>query len=139
MYNFRRAMRGMFDDPSVAKDMENDQPAVWELPLDVTEDKDDYIVKASVPGINPDDMEVTYNNNTLTIRGEIKAEEEKKEQHYHLRERVYGSFSRSVYLPNEVNSNAIEAKYEAGILTLKLPKAEEVKPKKINVQVTDSK
>jgi HSP20 family protein len=138
MSHFRRAMSSMFDDATLAKEFDGSQDALWELPLDVIEDKDDYTVKASLPGINPADLDVTYNNNTLTIRGEIKAEEDKKEQHYHLRERAYGSFSRSVYLPNEVNANAIEAKYEAGILTLTLPKAEEVKPKKINVKVTES-
>jgi HSP20 family protein len=91
------------------------------------------VVKASVPGINPDDLEITFNNNTLTIRGEIKEEKEVEEAHYHLRERRYGSFARSLTLPAGIEANKIEANYEAGVLKLHLPKAEEIKPKKIAI------
>ena len=71
---------------------------------------------------------------TLTVKGKFKAEQEKDDVHYHLRERRYGAFARSLTLPAAVKSDAIEAKYDAGVLTLKLPKTEEVKPKKITVR-----
>ena len=77
-------------------------------------------------------------DNTLTIKGEFKAEQEKDDVHYHLRERRYGAFARSLTLPAAVKSEAIEAKYEAGVLTLKLPKTEEVKPKKIAVRSVEA-
>jgi len=110
------------------------QPMSWDLALDVAETEDDFVVKASLPGINPDDLEITYNNNVLTIKGEVKEEKDVDEQRYHLRERRYGSFSRSISLPTTVKADAIEASYEAGVLTLHLPKAEEAKPKRIPVQ-----
>ena len=106
----------------------------WSLALDVAENDSAYVVKASVPGINPDDLEITYNENTLTIRGETKADQEFDEGQYHLRERRWGSFTRSVTLPMPVQSGAIQAACDNGILTLTLPKAEESKPKRIQVQ-----
>ena len=109
------------------------QPASWDLALDVAETDDDFVVKASLPGINPEDLEITYNNNMLTIKGEVKEERDVEEHRYHLRERRYGSFSRSLSLPTSVKADAIEANYEAGVLTLHLPKAEEAKPKRIPV------
>jgi HSP20 family protein len=134
MSNMRRLMRRMFEDPYLAPEFEGDQMAMWDLPLDVMESQDEYVVKASLPGINPDDLEVTYNNNTLTIRGEIKAEDEKKEQRYHLRERRFGSFQRSIYLPTPIQSDKVQANFDSGVLTLRLPKTEEVKPKRIPVR-----
>jgi HSP20 family protein len=113
--------------------MSNWQPTSWDLALDVAETEDDFLVKASLPGINPDDLEITYNNNLLTIKGEVKEEKDIEEQRYHLRERRYGSFSRSLTLPSTVKADAIEASYEGGVLTLHLPKAEEAKPKRIPV------
>ena len=109
------------------------QPAAWDLALDVAETDDDFVVKASLPGVAPDDLEITYNHNMLTITGEIKEEKDVEEQRYHLRERRYGSFSRSISLPSTVKADAIEANYEAGVLTLHLPKAEGAKPKRIPV------
>lgn len=104
-----------------------------QLALDVAETEDEFEVKAVIPGINPDDLEVTFTHNTLTIRGESKEEHEKKGARYHLRERRYGSFSRSITLPSDIQSEKIEANYEAGILTLRLPKSEAVKPKRIPI------
>ena len=109
------------------------QPTTWDLALDVAETDDDFVVKASLPGITPEDLEITYNNNLLTIKGEVKEEKDVEEQRYHLRERRYGSFTRSISLPSSVKADAIEASYEAGVLTLHLPKAEEAKPKRIPV------
>ena len=109
------------------------QPA-WDLPLDVIENDDEYVVKASIPGVNPDDLEITFNDRTLTIKGQAKGDEEKKDQRYHLRERWSGTFTRSITLPARIKTEAIQASSENGILTLRLPKTEEVKPKRISVR-----
>ena len=106
----------------------------WGLALDVAEDEDEFVVKASVPGIKPEDLDITVTKNTLTIKGEVRQEEEKEEERYHLRERRYGRFARSITLPTSVNADEIEADYEKGVLTLHLPKTEEVKPKRIEVK-----
>ena len=136
MLSMRRQMDRMFDralEPSWS-----DTP-MWDLALDVVENKDDFLVKASLPGINPDDLEITYTDNVLTIKGETKDDQEVKEDQYHLRERRYGVFSRSISLPDRVKADAIQASYDAGVLTLKLPKVEEAKPKRIAINISGSK
>jgi HSP20 family protein len=137
MMNLRRSMDRLFDDAMT--DSETWQPVTWDLALDVVENEDEYLVRASLPGLNPDDLEVTYINNALTIKGEVKEENEVKESRYHLRERRYGSFARSILLPSNVSAEKIDANYENGVLTLKLPKVEEAKPKKISVKNSDVK
>ena len=135
MMNLRRTVDRLFDNVSTDHDWA--QPTQWGLAVDVAENKDAIIVKASVPGINPDDLDVSYSDDTLTIRGEIKSENEVKEDQYHVRERRYGSFSRSITLPTKIKGDAIEASYQNGVVTLRLPKAEEVKPKRIEIKVGD--
>ena len=110
-------------------------PSNWGLELDVTEKDDVYTVKASVPGLNADDIEITLEDNALTIQGEFQREDETENQRYHLRERHTGSFSRTINFPVMVNADAVEANYEHGVLTLTVPKAEEVKPKRIGIKV----
>jgi HSP20 family protein len=132
MMSIRNTMDRLFDS-ALAGSPDRWQPMAWDLALDVVESKDEFLVKASVPGINPDELEITFNNNTLTIKGEMKEEQEVDEAHYHLRERRYGSFARSLTLPAGIEANKIEANYEAGVLKLRLPKAEEIKPKKIAI------
>src|SRR3954470_22927189 len=109
------------------------QGALSTLPLDVTETENDFVVKASLPGVKPEDVEITVHGDTLTIRGESKAEEEKKGEQWHLRERRFGSFQRSVSLATPVNSDQAQAHYEHGVLTLTLPKSEAAKPRQIKV------
>ncbi|MBN2258639.1 MAG: Hsp20/alpha crystallin family protein [Anaerolineaceae bacterium] len=106
----------------------------WALPLDVIENDNEFIVKASLPGIKPEDIEVTYHNQTLTVKGEMKQEEDTSEEKYHLHERRYGMFSRSITLPSDVNGDAIKADFDNGVLALSLPKKEEVKAKRISIQ-----
>lgn len=128
MANLSRMMDRFFDEPF------GEMPVLWRrgdgynLALDVAEQEDKYIVKASVPGIKPEDVEITLTDNVLTIKGETK------EENYHLRERRFGSFMRSIALPNSVDADKIEAVNEHGVLTLTLPKAEAVKPKRIEVK-----
>lgn len=105
----------------------------WMLPLDVIETEDEFIVKASIPGINPDELDISITDNVLTIKGEIKAEEA-EDVRYYLHERRYGMFQRSISLPVPVNSDKVEAVYENGVLTLHIPKVEEVKPKHISIK-----
>ncbi|MEM7332769.1 MAG: Hsp20/alpha crystallin family protein [Chloroflexota bacterium] len=108
----------------------------WSVAIDVVENDDAYIIEASVPGIAADDLDVTLEDNVLTLKGEVKSEEASENTQYHVRERRYGSFSRRVRFPVAVNGENIAATYENGILTLNVPKAEEVKPKKIEVTVS---
>jgi HSP20 family protein len=106
----------------------------WALPLDVIENDNEFVVKASLPGIKPEVIEVTYHNQTLTIKGEMKQEETLTEEKYHLHERRYGVFSRSITMPSDVNGDAIKADFEDGVLSLGLPKKDEVKAKRISIQ-----
>jgi HSP20 family protein len=110
------------------------EDTIWMLPLDVSETEDAFIVKASIPGVNPDDIDISLTDNVLTIKAEIKEEKEIEDAKYHLRERRYGAFSRAITLPTAVDADKVEAVYENGVLTLTIPKAEAVKPRKIAVQ-----
>ncbi|UCE01006.1 MAG: Hsp20/alpha crystallin family protein [Chloroflexota bacterium] len=110
----------------------------WSVALDVIENDDEFVIKASLPGINVDDLEITFSDNLLTIKGEVQDENELDEAQYHLRERRYGTFTRSIKLPSGIASEKIEANYDKGILMLHLPKVEEVKPKKIVVKTIDT-
>jgi HSP20 family protein len=103
------------------------------LPLDVHETEAEFVVKASLPGIKQEDVHVTVHGDTLTIRGETKAEEEKKGQTWHLRERRTGSFQRSVSLATPIDSEKAQARFEHGVLTLTLPKSEKARPKQIKI------
>jgi HSP20 family protein len=136
--NMDRMMERFFEDPFFANAPTWSQRngGAWNLALDVAEDPDHYIVKASVPGINPEDIEITLTDNVLTIKGETKEEKESQETNWHVRERRYGNFMRSVTLPASVDANKVEATNENGVLTLRVPKAEAVKPKKITVKST---
>ena len=136
MSQMRTAMDRMFDDVFSDWGWDWSQPLRGALPLDVVEKDEEFLVSASIPGINPDELEITYAGNTLTIKGESKGEEEKEQGRYHLRERHCGSFARSITLPTSVNAERIEASYEAGVLKLRLPKSEEVKQKRIPVKTS---
>ena len=104
------------------------------LALDMYETKDEVVVKAALPGIKPEEVEVSITGYALTIKGESKEENEVKEKDYIRKERRYGSFARSVTLPSGLKTDKAEATFEDGVLTLKIPKSEEVKPKTIKVK-----
>jgi len=103
--------------------------------IDVFEKEDKFVVKAELPGMREDDIDVSVVGDTLTIKGEKKTEAEVKEDDYYRCERSYGSFFRSVALPSHVDAKKIEASYEEGVLEITLPKVPEVKPKKVPVTV----
>jgi HSP20 family protein len=94
----------------------------------------DVVVKAALPGFKADDVQINVTGEVLTIRGEMKYEEEQKEKAWHIREHRWGSFERSIALPTDVVSEKAQADFDNGILTITLPKAEEVKPKTITVK-----
>jgi HSP20 family protein len=134
MAAWRNAMNRLFEDTAELGFW--DRSEAWALALDVAETEDSFLVKASIPGINPEDLEITLTDNVLTIKGEIEESTELEEAQWHMRERRFGSFQRSITLPTPVDANAIEATYEDGVLSLNVPKVEEVKPKRIEVKVS---
>ena len=104
------------------------------LAVDMYETDDAIVVKSAIPGIKPEDIDISVTADTLTIKGETKSEEEIEEENYIRRERRYGSFCRSLAIPLPVVADKAEAEFEDGVLTLTLPKAEEIKPKAIKVK-----
>lgn len=110
--------------------MEPTSPAV-----DFYEDKDDIVVKAELPGIDKNNVEVNLTDHTLTIKGEKKKEEEVKKKNYYRSERSYGSFVRTLDLPTDVHADRVKATFKEGILEVRLPKTEEAKKKEIKVKV----
>ena len=106
----------------------------WSPALEVFEKEDRYVVKVELPGLKEEDVDVSVNDDTLTLKGEKKTEHEVKEEEYHWSERTYGSFLRTIRLPSNVDIKKIEAEYENGMLEITLPKMAEVKPKKISVK-----
>ena len=106
----------------------------WLPAVDVSETGDKITVKAEIPGMEAKDIEISMVGDTLTIKGEKKAETEEKDENYHMVERTYGSFSRAMKLPAVVDAEKVEATYKNGVLTVVLPKMEEVKPKAIEIK-----
>jgi HSP20 family protein len=107
----------------------------WVPSLDFSETKSDLVVKAELPGIDPKGIDISLNEGVLTIKGEKRQEKEEKEEGYHLVERSYGSFTRSIRLPREVQNDKINAFYKNGVLKITLPKSEEAKKKEIKIKV----
>ena len=107
----------------------------WPVPLDVAQEGDSVVVKASIPGIKPDEVEVTIEDGLITIKGETSAENEQREGGYLLRERRSGSFYRALRLPETVDADKAESSYENGVLTVTLPKLESKKAKKVELKV----
>jgi len=106
---------------------------VWAPAINVLEKDDKFVVKVELPGVKEEDVNVTVAGGTLTIEGEKKAESEVQKKGYYYSETSYGSFSRSITIPSTVDASKIEANYDKGVLEITLPKAPEVKPKKITV------
>jgi HSP20 family protein len=107
----------------------------WLPSLDVSETKNDLVIKAELPGMDSKDIDISLSNGFLTIKGEKKQEKEEKDENYHLIERGYGTFTRSVRLPREVQSDKITASFKNGVLRVTLPKSEEAKKKEIKIKV----
>jgi len=131
--SLRDAMNTLLQDSFVRPGGPSAPAAYATLPLDVSEAEDAFVVQASLPGIKPEDVQITVHGDTLTIRGESKAEEEKKGEHWHLRERRFGTFQRSVALATPVDPDRAQARYDHGVLTLTLPKSEAARPRQIKI------
>ena len=108
----------------------------WYPHVDVCEDKDNFTLSAELPGMKKEDIHIAFTDGKLAISGERKQEEEKKDKNYHRVERAYGKFCRSFHIPTKVIGDNISADFKDGILTIILPKEEEVKPKEIEVNVS---
>jgi HSP20 family protein len=131
--SLRDAMNSLFQDSFVRPSGVSAQSGLSTLALDVAETDNDFVIKAALPGVKPEDVQITVHGDTLTIRGESRLEEEKKNEHWHLRERRHGVFQRSLSLSAPVDSDKAQADFEHGVLTLKLPKSEAAKPRQIKV------
>jgi len=108
---------------------------LWAPIVDIEEDSDSIVVKAEIPGMKKEDIKVSVQSNILTITGERIHESETKNKTFHRVERSYGKFSRLITLPTDVDSDKVKANYKDGILSITLPKPEEVKPKHIEVEI----
>ena len=140
LMSLRQAMDRLFED-SVVRPYRG-LAALGEVAapaLDVYQTSNDVVVKAALPGLKPEDVNIDITGETLTIKGQSKAEQEIKKEDYLYQERRYGAFSRSIVLPGGLKSDKAEAAMEDGILTLTIPKVEEVKPKKISVKAKEKK
>jgi HSP20 family protein len=108
----------------------------WEPSCDITENTEEFLIKAELPGVNKDDVKVHVENGVVRIQGERKQEKEEKDKKFHRVERSYGSFLRSFSVPINIDENKIVAEYKDGVLSLRLPKAPNAKPKTIDVKIS---
>jgi len=122
---------GLFDRD---EDSEYDN-AVWMPLTDISEDKDNFILKLDLPGVGKNDLKISYSDGQLSISGERKQEKETKDSKYHRVERAYGKYYRSFTLPSQIKEDKIDAEFKDGQLTITVPKAEEVKPKEISIKI----
>lgn len=134
--SLREAMSQLFEEsfvPSSGRGGAGFAPA-----MDVSETEDGYVIEAALPGVKPEDVDVTLENNVLTITGEMRQESSDKKQHFHRVERRFGAFQRTIGLPTSVKGDAINAALTNGVLRLEIPKADEVKPRKISINIGEN-
>jgi HSP20 family protein len=133
MMTLREAMDRLFDDAFTRPlSMAGNN---WSVPaVDMYQTDNEVVVKAALPGIKSDEVQINVTGEVLTLKGEVKQKEEAKEKAYHIREQRWGMFERSIILPADVVADKAKADFENGILTITLPKAEEAKPKTITVK-----
>jgi len=110
--------------------------AVWMPLTDISEDNDNFYLKADLPGIKKEDVKISYTDGTISISGERSREKETKEKKFHRIERSYGKYYRSYNVPAEIKEDKIKAEFKDGQLTITIPKADEVKPKEIDIKVS---
>jgi HSP20 family protein len=137
MMTLREAMDRLFDDAftrpfSLLR--EGGWSGVSVPAIDMYQTDNEVVVKATIPGFKADQVQINLTGDVLTLKGEARQEDERKDRAWHIREHRFGSFERSVALPTAVKTDKAEAVFENGVLTITLPKADEVKPKSINIQ-----
>jgi len=134
MVTLRDAMDRLFDEAFTRPWFSDGGSGMGMPAVDLYQTDDDVIVKVAVPGMKPEDVQISVTGDTLTVKGEIRQENDSKEKAYHIREQRWGSFERTITLPTAVRSDKAQAEFENGILNVTLPKAEDVKPKTITVK-----
>jgi HSP20 family protein len=132
---FRKEMEDLFNRFFGEQPLPKFLTREWSPSADITETKDNLVVKVELPGLEAKDVNVTILEDLLTIKGEKKSEQEEKDEQHHFVERYYGSFQRSFRLPVSVQKEKIEASFEKGVLKITLPKTEEAKKKEIEIKV----
>jgi HSP20 family protein len=132
MITMRQAVDRLLDD-AFARGTESRGTGAWLLPMDAYTTSDTIVIRADVPGISPEDLEITLEGDTLTIRGEI-TREDVDDRKYVLIERPTGKFERTLNINTPIDHDKVEASFENGVLTLTLPKAEAIKPRQITVK-----
>jgi HSP20 family protein len=130
----RQQLDRMFDDVRPWRLVSGGNGEAAYFPVDLYESAEEVVVKASLPGVKPEDIDISVTGNVLTLRGEAKEEKEEKGETWYRRERRFGSFHRQFQLPTEVDASKAQAVFEHGVLRLTLPKAEAAKPKTIKVE-----
>jgi HSP20 family protein len=136
MVNIQDQMNRLFNDLfSQSPERLEEGQTVWSPLVDISENENEVKVQAEIPGMKKDDVNITIQDNVLTIRGEKKQEKVDKEKNYHRVERCYGTFQRSFTLPTAIQADGVKAKYDNGVLTVILPKAEEAKAKQVAIEV----
>ncbi len=138
IYTLQTRLNTLLEDASRGND-ELTTTGSFFPPVDIYEDGNRIVLKLEVPGMKQEDLKIQMENQTLTVRGERKFEHETNEKNYHRVERRYGSFARSFTLPNTVDSEKVQAQYDAGVLSIELGKRAEAKPKQIQVQIGGAK
>ena len=136
--NLERRMSRLFNEALGNLDWQyrDSAGASWVPPVDIFEEADSIRIMAEIPGVNPEAVKISLENNVLTIHGTKEQVAEERSERVHRYERTYGAFERSFTLPATVDANNIKASYEHGVLTITLPKVEKAKPRQIAVQVT---
>jgi HSP20 family protein len=128
----------LFEDSVTRTRSSQAELASWAPAVDIFETENELVVKADLPDVQEKDIDVRVENNTLTIRGDRKFNNEVHEDNYLRVERAYGTFTRSFSLPNTVNTEGIHAEYRSGVLSVRMPKREETKPKQIKISVSEN-
>ncbi len=130
-----RLFSSFFDTPTARGGNGNGTRRRWLPAMDLVETKDAFVLKADLPGMSEHDVSVEFENNVLTIAGERKTEHEERHEGYYRLERATGAFSRSLSLPEGIDPEAVEAAFDNGVLTVRIPKPAQAKPRKVKIGV----
>ena len=133
--SLRESMDKLFEEFFTRRPDRIRAPVVWQPAIEAYETDGDVVVRAELPGIDPKQVEISVTEDTLTVKGEARTEQEEKKRNYYRRELRYGSFVRSIALPSGVQGDKASASYKNGILEIKVPKSERAKPKTVKVEV----
>jgi HSP20 family protein len=135
LVSLRESMDKLFEEFFTRRPERGRVPVVWQPAIEAYETDHDVVVRAELPGIDPKQVEISVTEDTLTLKGEARTEQEEKKRNYYRRELRYGAFVRSIALPSGVQGDKASASYKNGILEIKVPKSERAKPKTVKVEV----